>query len=72
MFLGFTYFRQKSDQESIQNINGLLFLTLMQFSLTYIFGVASVCLNFKFYWIIIIVLDISLRFAILKKKSNSN
>ena len=42
IFLGFTYFQQKFDQAGIQNINGLLFMTLMQTCLTYLFGVANV------------------------------
>lgn len=41
VFLGFTYFQQKNDQESIQNKNGLCFLILMQACLSYLFGVAS-------------------------------
>ena len=42
LFLGFTYFQLPSNQSSIQNKNGLLFLLLMQISLACIFSSASV------------------------------
>ena len=42
IFLGFTYFQQGFDQAGVQNKNGLLFMTLMQACLSYLFGAANV------------------------------
>ena len=42
IFLGFTYFQQGFDQAGVQNKNGLLFMTLMQACLSYLFGTANV------------------------------
>jgi hypothetical protein len=47
LFLGFTYFQIKDDQSSVQDKNGLVFSTLMQAVITYIFAVANVCLIFS-------------------------
>ncbi|RNA33868.1 white isoform X1 [Brachionus plicatilis] len=41
LFLGFTYYQLGFDQAGIQNKNGLLFITLMQSCLSYLFGAAS-------------------------------
>nr|UOU03358.1 ATP-binding cassette subfamily G-like 7 [Brachionus rubens] len=41
LFLGFTYYQITFDQAGIQNINGLLFITLMQSCLSYLFGAAN-------------------------------
>jgi hypothetical protein len=48
-FLGFTYFQLKTDQSSVQNKNGLLFMILMQTCLAYLFSTASVSL-YKYFF----------------------